>query len=138
MNLLQVIHANWAADGTLNGLLPVAGVLTGDRVDQVTPSRPYAAIQLVSQSTMTYFNDGAGLDEAIVRVAVYHLKSDYDEGLAIADAVKDAFHRANFDLSGSDKVLAMERAGYEEIQDEQDDWAFVIEFRCTVYLATGV
>ena len=136
MNLGQVIHQRWAADSTLNGLLDSSKVTTGTYY-ATDPTFPYATITRPGDTTGGYDNDGAALELPRVRITVYHGRDNYDEGLAIAAAVKSAFDRTDFALSGSDKVLNMQRDGYEEIDDEDGDWYFVIDFLCRVYLATG-
>ena len=136
MNIGQVLHTRWAADGTLNGLLPVANVMTGNYF-ATDPVFPYATITRPGDTTEGYDNSDAAEERVTVRVTVYHHRDNYDEGLAIADAVKSAFDRTAFDLSGSDKVLNMQRTGYLELQDENDNWYFVIDFTCTVHLASG-
>jgi hypothetical protein len=137
MNIGQVLHARWAANNALNTLLPVAKVMTGTFF-AIDPVFPYATITRPGDTTEDYDNEGAAKERVTVRVTVYHHRDNYDEGLAIADAVKSAFDRSAFDLSGSDKVLNMQRTGYEELQDEKDNWYFVIDFVCTVHLASGV
>jgi hypothetical protein len=136
MNIGQVLHARWEADGTLNGLLPVAKVMTGNYFAE-DPVFPYGTIIRPGDTTEGYDNEGAADERVTVRVTVYHHRDSYDAGLAIADAVKSAFDRAAFDLFGSDKVLNMQRTGYVELQDEDDNWFFVIDFTCMVYLASG-
>jgi hypothetical protein len=137
MNLGQVLHTRWAADGTLNGLLDSSKVTTGTYFAE-DPQPPYATITRPGDMTAWRDNEGAAEEHALVRITVYHGRDNYDEGLAIADAVKAAFDRTDFALSGSDKVMNIQRIGYEEIDDEDGDWYFMIDFRCQVYLANGV
>ena len=137
MNIGQVLHTRWAAGTTLNGLLAAAKVMTG-RYFAEDPTFPYATITRPNDVPQGYTSDGAAVERVAVRITVYHAFESYDEGLAIADAVKSTFDREDFDLSGSDKVLNMQRSGYQEIQDEDGDWYFVIDFECPVHLSAGV
>lgn len=136
MNIGQVLHARWEANETLNGLLPVSKVMTGVYFAD-DPKFPYATITRPGDTTAGYHNTGAAEERVVVRITVYHHRDNYDEGLAIADAAKAVFDRTAFDLSGSDRVLNMQRSAYEETQDEEDNWFFIIDFVCMVHLASG-
>lgn len=148
MNLNEVIHTRWAADATLNGLLASTKFQTGihfasdDEDPPREPEFPYATLTRPGDTPEGWANDGSGLLDALVRITVYHDAPNYDEGLAIADAVKSCFNRTDFSLSGSDEVLNMQLAGYQEIQDTDEAnygaWFFVLDFNCQVYLAAGV
>jgi hypothetical protein len=137
MNLMQVLHERWAADTTLNGLLPVASVFTGIHFAE-DPVFPYATLTRPGDVPETFTNSGDAVENVSVRITTYHDADSYDAGLAIAEAVQDLYNRTKFDLSGNDKVLSMTRAGYQEIPEpENGDWFFVVDFTCLVYLATG-
>ena len=133
MNLAQVIHQRWAAAGSLNGLLPAARVFTGMSVD---PTRPFAVISKESDRPLECYNDGAAVDVVGVRIRVF--ADDYDAAAAIMHQVKAAFDRSAFALSGSDKVLNMQRGDDSELQNDDGVWQLTIDFQCTVYLAAGV
>jgi hypothetical protein len=133
MNLAQVIHQRWAADELLNGLLPASRVYTGMSVD---PTTPYAAISRQSDRPVAYLNDGSTVDRVGVRVQVFH--DNYDAGAAIVQQLRLAFHLAQFALSGSDKVLSIQRSTDFERQDDDGVWEFVVDLNCTVYLTSGV
>lgn len=133
MNLAQVIHQRWAATGPLNDLLPASRVYTGMSID---PTTPYAVITKQSDRPMAYLSDGSSVDRVGVRVAVFH--GAYDAGAAIVHQLKLAFHLAEFALSGSDKVISIQRSNDLERQDEDGLWQFVVDFNCTVYLTSGV
>jgi hypothetical protein len=133
MNLAQVIHQRWAADAALSSLLPASRVYTGMSID---PTTPYAVITRQSDRPAAYFNDGSTVDRIGVRVQVFH--HAYDAGAAVVHQLKLAFHLAEFPLSGSDKVLTMQRANDSEQQNKDGVWQFVVDFDCTVYLASGV
>jgi hypothetical protein len=132
MNLAQVIHQRWAAAAALNDLLPAARVYTGLSVD---PAMPYAVISRPEQSPVSLHHDGSGIDAVTLRIAVYHDR--YDEAAAIVHAIKAAFDRTSFELAGADRVLFMRRTADSEHQGDDGLWRFVLDFRCTVYLATG-
>ena len=72
----------------------------------------------------------------MVRVQVF--QDNYDAGAAIVRQIKAAFHLAQFALSGSDKVLSMQRSNDSEQHNDDGTWQFVVDFTCTVYLTSGV
>ena len=133
MNLAQVIHQRWADTAALNDLLPASEVTTGMSLD---PSLPYAVVSKQSDRPVERFGDGSALDEIGVRVQVFH--DNHDSGSAIVHQIKAAFDRTDFDLSGSDKVINMERSNDFELQQSDGVWRFVVDFCCMVQLATGV
>jgi hypothetical protein len=133
MNLAQVIHQRWAADTTLNGLLPATRVYTGLSFD---PLRPFAVISKESDKPETYHSDGSAIDSVGLRIQVFH--DNYDAGAEIAHQIKAAFDRTAFDLAGSDKVLNIQRGNDSENQNDDGVWQFIMDFNCTVYLASGV
>ena len=130
MNLAGVIHQRWAAAEGLNGLLPASRVYTGMSVD---PATPYAVIAKESDRPAVYHNDGSAVGTVGVRIRVFH--DNYDSAAAIMDQVKSAFDRTDFALSGSGKVINMQRANDFELQEDDGLWQFVIDFHCAVYLA---
>ena len=133
MNLAQVIHQRWAADEALDNLLPAARVYTGMSVD---PTTPYAVITRQSDRPVAYLSDGSTVDRVGLRVGVFH--DNYDAGAAIVHQVKVAFHLAQFALSGSDRVINMQRSNDFEQQSADGVWEFAVDFDCTVYLTSGV
>ena len=56
---------------------------------------------------------------------------------AILEQIKVALDRTSFELSGSDRVLFMQRT--DDFANQNDDglWRMVVDFRLTVYLASG-
>src|SRR3972149_1427654 len=130
MNLAQVIHQRWAADTTLNGLLPASRVYTGLSFD---PVRPFAVISKESDRPATYHRDGSAIDTVGLRIQVFH--DHYDAGAGIMHQIKATFDRTAFDLAGSDKVLNIDRGNDSERQNNDGVWQFIIDFDCTVYLA---
>lgn len=139
MNIEEKIHERWAADGTLNGLLPATDFTTGIHFAE-EPTFPYATLTRPGDVPIDYHNDDSSLENVQIRITVYHQKSSYDEGLAITDAVKAAFDRSTFDLTGSgDKVLCMQRLSFTPLQDDvTGDWFFLIDYSCQVFLGVGV
>lgn len=129
MNLAQVIHQRWAAAETLNNLLPAASVYTGMGVD---PTVPYAVIGKRSDRPAAYHNDGSALSTVCLRIELFH--DNHDSAAAVRDQIMAAFDRTDFALSGSDKVINMQRSDDFEVQEEAGTWRFVIDFNCTVYL----
>ncbi len=136
MNLSQVIHEQWAANSTLNGLLPVAQFHTGTYF-KAEPAFPYATLTRPGIGSITSrLNDGHRIDTLTVRIAVYHGADSYDEGVAIADAVDDAFDKLGFALSNSDRVIQMMVAGpASELQDDDGNWTWVTDFTCMIQMA---
>lgn len=132
MNLSQIIHQRWAAATALDDLLPATRVSTGLNVD---PTTPYAVISKESQSPESLHHDGSGVDEVKLRIQIYH--DHYDRAVAILEQIKVAFDRTSFDLSGSDRVLFMQRTGDFENQNDDGLWRIVVDFRLTVFLASG-
>ena len=133
MNLAQVIHQRWAADSTLNGLLPATRAYTGLSFD---PVRPFAVISKENDKPESYHSDGSAIDAVGMRIQVFH--DHYDAGAEILHHIKAAFDRTAFDLAGSDKVLNIQRSNDSERQNPDGVWQFIIDFKCTVYLASGV
>lgn len=138
MDIEKQIHARWAADATLNGLLPETKLATGIYFAE-DPTFPYATLTRPGDTPEEYYNDGSSIEGVQVRITVYHQKSSYDEGVAIVDAIKAAFDRSMFSLTGnSDKVLHMERLSYAPLQDQASgDWFFVVDYMCHVFLGSG-
>jgi hypothetical protein len=133
MNLAQVIHQRWAATTALNALLPASRVYTGLSFD---PTRPLAVISKESDRPATYHSDGSAIDTVVLRIQVFH--DHYDAGLAIVNQIKTAFDHASFDLTGSDKVLNIDRSNDSEHQTNDGTWQFIVDLKCTVFLASGV
>ncbi len=133
MNLSQVIHQRWAAATALDDLLPAQRVYTGASFD---PAPPFATITKQSDRPDSYQSDGSAIDLVVLRIRVFHDRCDSAE--EIIHAIKNAFDRTAFDLAGADKVLNMQRLN--DYQQQRDDgvWEMIIDFKCTVYLASGV
>ncbi len=130
MNLAQVIHQRWAAATALDDLLPASRVFTGVSVDS---TMPYAVISKRSDRPAAYHNDGSALSTVGVRIEV--VDDGYDSAAAVMEQVKAAFDRTDFALSGSDKVISMQRSNDFQRQEPEGVWRLVIDFVCTVYLA---
>ena len=132
MNLSQVIHAQWAADSTLNGLLPAAGFMTGMNFSD-DPTFPYATLTRPAGTVDSRTNDGTRIDILPVIITLYHGADSYDEGVAIEQAIDDAFDDAEFSLANGDKVIQMRITGPPaEIQDEEGNWSWECNFDLVV------
>jgi len=136
MNIGAYLHSRWAADAVLNGLLPVAKLVTGEYT-VADPSVPYATMFKTMGRPDAYDNDGACLDRQTIQITIHHGRDHYDEGAAIVEAVKNCFGRAAFDVSGSGKVINMQRTGDWESQDGDGNWVFAVQFDCRVYVPSG-
>ena len=134
MNLLATLHARWAAATALNTLLPIASVTTGVHVPNAAdPSFPFGTIERSGDGERSY-TDGGAYQDIPIQMTVYNGRNQYDEGLAIADAVEDAFDRTDFALASPDTVLVMRLTGREELEDDDGNWSFVLGFNCHTYL----
>lgn len=135
MNLSQGLHAQWAANATLNGLLPATSLQTGT-LFAVEPAKPYAILARPEGNVSARMNDGHRIDTVGIRFTVYHGADNYDEGVAIADAVDDAFDKLAFDLGGGDRVISMMIDGPPgESQNEEGNWSWDIDFTCMIQMA---
>jgi len=134
INLGQYLHARWAADTTLNGLLDSSKLSTGLAPDS---EFPYATITWPGNTAGGWTNDGASLDRIGVRITVYHGRDNYDDGKAIVSAIRNAYSRADFAVGGGGRCINMQYTGDEELQDEEDDWYFVIDFEAQVHTLAG-
>jgi hypothetical protein len=127
------IHARWAADGTLNGLLASTRVHTGP-YSVVDPKFPFATITFPGGRPREYSNDDT-IAYPTVQITVYHGMDYHDEAKAIIDAVVAAFDRADFTLTGGDSVLNMQLTSEpSQLQDEDGDWYMIASFECMVLI----
>lgn len=137
MNLSEVLHEQWAANATLNGLLPEASLQTG-RVFAAEPTFPYATLTRPGGGVSSRANADIRTDTLTVRFTVYHGADSYDEGVVIEQAVDDAFDKLDFDLGGGDRVISMMFDGPPpEEQDDEGNWSWVIDFTCMIEMASG-
>lgn len=137
MNLSEVLHQQWAANATLNALLPATSVQTGTYF-KVDPTFPYATITRPGGQVLHRENADVRLDTVTVRIAIYHGADSHPAGEAIAQAVDDAFDKLAFDLSGSDRVISMMIDGSpSELQDDEGNWTWVVDFTCMIQMASG-
>ena len=133
MNLAQVIHQRWAAAAALSALLPASRVYTGASFD---PAPPLAVMTKESDKPDSYQSDGSAIDLIVLRMRVLH--AHYDAAAEIVHEVKKAFDRTSFALAGGDTVLNMQRLNDYEQQRSDGTWEMIVDFKCTVYLASGV
>jgi len=143
MDLARAIHTRWAADGDLVALLPIARVMTGTYVQvgeensHGEPDFPYAVIRTTGDQPVAQANNDMAVDEVTLEIIVSD--DDYDDLLAIVHRVKQAFNRADFDITDSCKVINIERQWDYPIQDEETlVWDWIIIFAVRVYLPAGV
>ena len=132
MNLIQVIHQRWAAATALNALLPASRVFTGASFD---PAPPLSVMTKQSDKPDSYQSDGSAIDIEVLRIRVLH--AQHDAAADIIHEIKKAFDRTSFDLDGGDSVQDMQRVNDYEQQRSDGGWEMIIDFKCTVYLASG-
>ncbi len=132
MNLMQVIHERWAEAAALNVLLPAACVFTGASYDA---SLPLAVITKESDKPDSYESDGSAIDVVELRIRVLHAR--HDVAAEIIHKIKKAFDRTTFNLADSDVVRLMQRMNDYEQQRDDGSWEMIIDFQCTVFLASG-
>jgi len=138
MDLARAIHERWAADGDLNAALDAARVMTGTYLEE-EPAFPYAIIRTTGGRPVAQANNSSAVDEVQLEIIVSHDADNYDELLAIAHRVKQAFNRADFNISDSCKVINVERAWDYPIQDDDTRvWDWYMLFTVRVYLPAGV
>jgi len=130
MNLLEVIHQQWAAAESLNDLLAASSVYTGMSVEATTP---YAVISKTGDRPAGRHNDGSVVTTVGVRMEVFH--DNYDSAAAIVQQIVTAFDRTDFALSGADKAINVQRVNDFHRQEDDGIWRMVIDFDCTVFLA---
>ncbi len=134
MNLSQVIHEQWAADETLNGLLASTKLNTGMYFAE-DPVFPYATLTRPAGNVDSRQNDGTRTDILPVIITLYHGADSYHEGVVIEQAIDDAFDNTEFSLANSDKVIQMRITGPPaEIQDEEGNWSWECNFDLVVFM----
>lgn len=134
MNLEEAIHARWAADATLNGLLPATDVHTG-RYRVADPTFPFATIEITGGTARDESNEDA-LAYPTVQFKIYHAADSHDALKSIVNAMVDAFHQADFNLDGGDKVLDMKLDGEPVYsQDEPGNWIVTTNFTSMTLVA---
>jgi hypothetical protein len=133
MNLIPTIHERWAAAADLNALLPASRVFTGASFDATLP---LASITKESDKPDSYQSDGSAIDLVVLRIRVLH--AQYDVAAQIVHEIKKAFDRAAFDLADDDTVQNMQRVNDSEQQRDDGAWEMIVDFKCTIYLASGV
>ena len=147
MNLLEKIHARWAAQtgaGALNTLLDSSYLKTGtnfgggdndnDRgVEEGEISTPYCEVTQAGGVPDLACNCSDGVGSVGVLFQLFH--DNHAQGQAIVEQIKKTFHRVSFDLGSNRKVQSMRRRDDAEFQEEDGVWRFVIDFDCTVFRA---
>ena len=133
MNLEQALHQRWAADERLAALLAVDRVKTGRAVGTATP---YATLLRQSSRVVLRTSAGDAIEEVSLRINVWH--HEHDAGRTLTEAVKTAFDRAAFPLTGGDRVLKMLRRSERLVQHTDGIWQFSVDFTVRVHLPFGV
>jgi hypothetical protein len=127
-----VIHERWAAVAALEALVPASRFYTGASFDA---ELPLAVVIKKSQKPSKYQSDGSVIDIVVLEFHVLH--AQYDAAAEIIYQIKKAFDNTTFNLSGSDQVQSMKRVNdYEQLRDD-GTWEMILDFTCTVYLASG-
>ena len=129
MNLFGVLRQRWAADTALEAALPADRVYVGTAPE---PTIPFAVLTKRSDRPTESMNDGTSLNAVGVRIEVFD--DGYDSATAIAELIRAAFDRTEFDLTGGDKVVNMRRHNATERQADDGLWHLSLDFDCTVYL----
>ncbi len=130
MNLVQAIHARWAAAAALEAVLPASRLYTGVCPDAALP---WATVGKESQRPVACHNDGSAAVAVGVKIEVFC--GEHDAGAAVVEQVIAAFDRCDFALAGSDRVVDMRRVNDFEWQSDDGVWQFTCEFQCVVFLA---
>ncbi|MEN6406839.1 MAG: DUF3168 domain-containing protein [Thermoguttaceae bacterium] len=133
MNLMAKIHERWAASTALNAVLPAARLFTGACCDA---SPPLASILKQSDKPDSYQSDGSAIDVVVLRIRVLH--ANHDAAAQIVHQIKKTFDRTTFSLDDGDQVQNMRRVNDCEQQRDDGVWEMIVDFQCTVYLASGV
>lgn len=130
------IHARWAADETLNGLLPAARFVTGiyfpDDDDDSTPEPeyPYATMTDPGGRRGRDYSNDTILAYPSVQITLYYGKASFDEAKTAIDAVVALFDRVDFDLVGGGTVQKMQMTGEPRWEQDLGDghWEFTVDF----------
>lgn len=99
-------------------------------------SLPLAVITKESDKPDSYESDGSAIDVVVLRICVLHAR--HDVAAEIIHEIKKAFDRTTFNLADSDVVRLMQRMNDYEQQRDDGSWEMIIDFQCTVFLASGV
>ena len=130
MNLFGALRQRWAADAALEAALPAFRVYVGTAP---APTIPFAVLGKRSDRPAETMNDGGSLNAVGVRIEVF--AGGYDAACEIAELVRAAFDRTEFDLTGGDRVVNMRRRDAAERQEDDGLWHLTLDFECLVYLA---
>ncbi|HZZ73624.1 MAG TPA: DUF3168 domain-containing protein [Pirellulales bacterium] len=96
MTFAGAIHARWAADSSLAGLLPAARLFTGPvRGDSALP---YAVLLDEQTTLLARTNRGSDLLERTFRIQVW--AAELDAGLSVVAALQSAFDESSFTFDG--------------------------------------
>jgi hypothetical protein len=109
------MHDRWAADATLNGLLPASRVWLlsyaaagGERqIQDREPDYPYAVMFVDDDALLSRGNDGLEIRSIDVEIDVYASRERLAAGKAVVDRLASQagpFNRAQFPLTGGGNV----------------------------------
>lgn len=128
MTLEAALYAHWAASPALSALLPVEKLTTGLVRGAGTPC---AALVPKACRAAVLTNAPGGLENVTFVFRVWH--EDYDAALAIADAIRAAFHRAALDVSPQKHVLRIGQRARSIRQHADGLWELRIDFDALVH-----
>lgn len=130
---IQYFHAQWAADPTLNGLLPATRLTTGRA--KVATTFPYATITPPDE-TPNGVSNNTYYDHLTIRIQVW--STSFQVGAAIHRRIYDLFRNADCTLdNGSVLNIHPSARGVIEEQDEVTErvWQFINEFTCQLAIS---
>ena len=128
MSLEAALCAHWAATPALNALLPVEKLTTGLVRGAGTPCA--ALIPKVCRAALIT-NAPEQWEEASFAFLVWH--ESYDAALAIADALRAAFHRATLQISPQARALRIMEKSRSARQHADGLWLIRIDFEALVH-----
>ncbi len=127
MSLEAALYARWAASPALNALLPVEKLATGLVRGAGTPCALLVP-KACRAAAMT--NAPGGLENVGFAFHVWH--ENYDAALAIADAIRAAFHRAVLQVSPQSQAIRIGQTARSARQHADGLWELRIEFDALV------
>lgn len=128
MTLEAALCARWAATPVLNALLPVDKLTTGLVRGAGTPC---AALVPKACRAALLTNAPDRWEEASFAFFVWH--ENYDSGLAIAEAIRAAFHRATLEISPQGRALGVRHIARSARQRADGLWELRLEFSTLVH-----
>lgn len=127
MTLEAALHAHWAASPALSALLPVERLTTGLVRGAGTP----CAALVPKACRAAVITNAGGLEAAAFAFHVW--EKNYGAALAIADAIRAAFHRATLQVSPQSQALRIAQSGRSARQHSGGLWEVRTEFEALVH-----